>query len=188
MLKAKKPEDTQASLEKSGNVSIMKKSTLNHRPAQKRLSDAGSGEHFSRRSVIPPIQNQDFESIQKKARFDEVAPAAEMIKKQALAPIKPGNVQRPQVPGTAIFQSPFEFIEYLEEYPAVKEFAYGVPKNRGANNESFNPYDLKLVEYADVDKRSGYFTISRNVFDQLILIQFRALLISITRDMAISPR
>jgi hypothetical protein len=150
----------------------MKKSTLNHRPAQKRPSDADNGvtDLFANQAVIPPIQSQDYETMQKKAKFDEVAPAEGMIKKQALAPIKVGNVQRPQVPGTAIFQSPFEFIDYLEENPSVKEFAYGVPKNQGTKI-AFNPYDLKLVEYADVDKRAGYFTISRNVWILSYLIE-----------------
>lgn len=179
VLRARNPDAGSAvAVEKAEQVSLMAQSKLSHSTApQKRLSSDNlssnnaapldSGARFVGQSVVPPIQSEQQPSANKKARFtsqdkDEVmdiAPSAEPIKKQnQLVAIKTGYVPRP-----LNAQNPFEFINYLKANPSVKEFAYGVPKSRGVALESFNPYDLKLVEYGDIEKKYGYFTISRNV-------------------------
>lgn len=54
----------------------------------------------------------------------------------------------------------------------MKEFAYGVPRVRGKAFGVFNPYDLKIVEYSEIEKGDayGYYTISRSVCRERLLI------------------
>lgn len=51
----------------------------------------------------------------------------------------------------------FSFIEYLKQNPHTTGFAYLINKNPA------NPYDLTVVEYSQIDKSQGYYTLSREV-------------------------
>lgn len=157
-----------ASVFPSRQVSSFDDNALNSltRP-HKRNSEDLSG-RLTSPPVIPPIPSEG--QIKKRAKFfaeeDESTPmeienvvAESVQRKIRLASISSSSQRQ------LMFQTPFEFIEYLQSNPAIKEFAYGIPKIKSAS-EPFNPYDLKLVEYSDIDKSTGYYTISRNVYFQ----------------------
>ncbi|KAI9363382.1 dynein heavy chain and region D6 of dynein motor-domain-containing protein [Zopfochytrium polystomum] len=63
---------------------------------------------------------------------------------------------------TRAMTDPFEFIKYLEHKGKTKEFVYLNAKKsqltRGT--PTYNPYNLEIVDYIDVDKKNGYFTLS----------------------------
>lgn len=52
------------------------------------------------------------------------------------------------------------FFKYVEKNPDSKEFKYLVRRN-----ESLNPYDLKIVDYFEIDQKSslGFYTVSAQV-------------------------
>ncbi|KAJ3215607.1 Dynein heavy chain 6, axonemal [Dinochytrium kinnereticum] len=57
---------------------------------------------------------------------------------------------------------PFHFIEYLQERPHSKEFAYMniIKPSVKQGNLTFNPYNLEIVDFSQIDKHYGYYTIS----------------------------
>ncbi|KAJ1555299.1 Dynein heavy chain 6, axonemal, partial [Nowakowskiella sp. JEL0078] len=57
---------------------------------------------------------------------------------------------------------PFNFINYLLSNPKSKEFVYMNPvKDSGKYGQAtFNPYYLRIVDFGEVDKVGGYFTLS----------------------------
>ncbi|KAI8850636.1 hypothetical protein BC829DRAFT_146293 [Chytridium lagenaria] len=59
-------------------------------------------------------------------------------------------------------RDPFEFISHLQERPLSKEFAYMniIKPSVKQGNLTFNPYNLEIVDFSEVDKRYGYYTIS----------------------------
>jgi hypothetical protein len=61
--------------------------------------------------------------------------------------------------------SPFEFIDYLNHNPSSKEFIYLVYAQSYHSNQLFNPYNLKRVDFSQIDLKSGsgFFTLSSEV-------------------------
>jgi hypothetical protein len=59
------------------------------------------------------------------------------------------------------FREPFEFINFLISKPQSNDFVYMNPVKIGYTN--FNPYNLEICEYSEVDRIGGYFTLSRAV-------------------------
>ncbi|KAI9095538.1 hypothetical protein DFS34DRAFT_182154 [Phlyctochytrium arcticum] len=59
-------------------------------------------------------------------------------------------------------QEIFAFVKHLEKHPNTNEFLYlnPVKLNVKRGSPTFNPYNLEVVEYADVDKEGGFYTIS----------------------------
>lgn len=62
--------------------------------------------------------------------------------------------------------SPMEFLEFVKLHPNTKEFVYMVAVNSSVKGQtSYNPYDLKIVNFFAIDTKSpeGYFTMSAMV-------------------------
>ena len=60
--------------------------------------------------------------------------------------------------------NPFEFLEYIQKRPKSKEFVYLTPKDSGiSGRQNENPYDLIIVDYMDIDKAKGFYTMSAEV-------------------------
>ncbi|KAJ3347122.1 Dynein heavy chain 6, axonemal [Entophlyctis luteolus] len=60
-------------------------------------------------------------------------------------------------------RTPFDFIRYMEaKETATKEFAYlnAVKPSVKRGNLVYNPYNLEIIEYKNIDKEDGYYTIS----------------------------
>ncbi|KAJ3292030.1 Dynein heavy chain 6, axonemal, partial [Borealophlyctis nickersoniae] len=61
-------------------------------------------------------------------------------------------------------RDPFAFIAYLQQHPGTNEFAYMNPVkgNIKSGQPTFNPYNLEIVEFGEIDRESGegYYTIS----------------------------
>ncbi|KAJ3226918.1 Dynein heavy chain 6, axonemal [Clydaea vesicula] len=124
--------------------------------------------------VIPPINQFEINKQTKKVKLcasDDVninenefnpiflAPSAEKIN-QKVKLVALNYTEQQQIFSSANFQTPFQFIEFLHKNPRSKEFAYGVPKMT-SSMDSFNPYNLRLIEFNEVEKKAGYYTISR---------------------------
>ena len=105
------------------------------------------------RQVIPPISSDK----KVKMQSNQASPAAEAYENRLAKLANIAQKLEQQQPHIA-FNSPFEFINHITSTNS-KDFAYGVPKTQ----ERFNPYDLKLVDYFDIDKSLGYYTISKQV-------------------------
>jgi hypothetical protein len=60
-------------------------------------------------------------------------------------------------------KDPFQFINHLREHPNTKEFRYMRPVKNSSKGD-IDPYSLEIVEYEEVDKVNGYYTISAEVF------------------------
>ncbi|KAJ3111626.1 Dynein heavy chain 6, axonemal [Phlyctochytrium bullatum] len=67
-------------------------------------------------------------------------------------------------------KDPFAFIEYLQQRPSSKEFAYMniVKPTAKQGNLTFNPYNLEIVDFSKVDKRYGYYTISNALCEETL--------------------
>ena len=99
------------------------------------------------------------------APLPDIALAREPIKKAKVAGMKPEEIKRISnlLFSTADrFQTIAEFISFLAKFPDSKEFAYAVPITSGIVNKK-SPYNLKIVQYKNIDKSQGYYTISVNV-------------------------
>ncbi|KAJ3105519.1 Dynein heavy chain 6, axonemal [Phlyctochytrium planicorne] len=61
-------------------------------------------------------------------------------------------------------KDPFKFIEFLQAHPHSKDFAYMniIKPSVKQGNLTFNPYNLEIVDFSQVDKRYGYYTISNS--------------------------
>lgn len=75
---------------------------------------------------------------------------------------------RPQmesIPPQSDPTSPFSFIHYLECNPNTREFIYMIPVNDGKSGAVFNPYNLCIVDFSDINNKSpqGYYTMSSAV-------------------------
>jgi hypothetical protein len=61
----------------------------------------------------------------------------------------------------------FDFIEFLRSNPETTKFVYlrPIPCVVKIGQPFFNPYNLEIVEYADLDTKSseGYYTLSARV-------------------------
>jgi hypothetical protein len=65
------------------------------------------------------------------------------------------------VPKRRVFQKPFDFIKYLEKNKKSEEFVYLRPCV--SEHDSSNPYNLEIVEYAEIERNKDFYTISRKV-------------------------
>ncbi|KAJ3101998.1 Dynein heavy chain 6, axonemal [Phlyctochytrium planicorne] len=61
------------------------------------------------------------------------------------------------VPTYMLTKSPFDFIEFLKSKPDSGNFAY---LNVVRKSEAYNPYCLEIVDFSNVDRRNGYYTLS----------------------------
>jgi len=61
--------------------------------------------------------------------------------------------------------SPFKFIEYIKQHPETKEFIYcNIMQPKVAKGQpSYDPYNLEVVEYSNIDKSNHYYTLSAKV-------------------------
>jgi dynein heavy chain len=59
-------------------------------------------------------------------------------------------------------ESPFTFIKFIESHPDTKEFIYMIPAETGKASTIFNPYNLRVVNFAEINTKSsnGVFTMS----------------------------
>ncbi|KAJ3023365.1 Dynein heavy chain 6, axonemal [Thoreauomyces humboldtii] len=168
-LHAKKPEIVPASSFRSHSArrQLPQKGIvgLNHllKANNNKNTEALSPTKRSPKSVIPPIDPSQ--------RFLEHTTAAEV--KQLRAPEAPiaaepaDNEQTVQIADKSKSQSKttkelFAFIKHLEAHPQSKEFLYLNPVKLSVKRgqPTFNPYNLEIVDYADVDKLGGYYTLS----------------------------
>ncbi|KAI9333548.1 dynein heavy chain and region D6 of dynein motor-domain-containing protein [Obelidium mucronatum] len=71
-----------------------------------------------------------------------------------------------EVPPSGLRQckNPFQFIQYIEARGDTKEFAYlqAIKPSLRLGNSTFNPYNLEILDYKDIKKEDGYYTISKN--------------------------
>ncbi|KAJ3267030.1 Dynein heavy chain 6, axonemal [Chytriomyces hyalinus] len=69
-----------------------------------------------------------------------------------------------ELPLTAaqLARAPFDYIKYLQSRGRTKEFAYfkAIQQSIKRGNPTFNPYNLEMVEYKDMDRSDGFYTIS----------------------------
>lgn len=63
-------------------------------------------------------------------------------------------------------ESPFSFISFLEKHPNTKEFVYMIPAEMGRTVTVFNPYNLRIVNFSEIDTKSphGFYTMSATVY------------------------
>ncbi|KAJ3027001.1 UNVERIFIED_CONTAM: Dynein heavy chain 6, axonemal, partial [Siphonaria sp. JEL0065] len=87
-----------------------------------------------------------------------------------------------EVPPSGLRQckKPFQFIQYIETRGDSKEFAYlqAIKPSLKLGSSTFNPYNLEILEYKDIQKEEGYYTISKHgitCFNALGHVQVRAL-------------
>jgi hypothetical protein len=62
-------------------------------------------------------------------------------------------------------ESPFSFIYFIESHPNTKEFIYMIPAEVGKSSTIFNPYNLRIVNFSEINTKSarGFFTMSSEV-------------------------
>ena len=61
--------------------------------------------------------------------------------------------------------SPFKFIEYIKQHPETNEFIYcNIIKPKIAKGQpSYDPYNLEVVEYSNIDRSNYFYTLSAKV-------------------------
>lgn len=61
--------------------------------------------------------------------------------------------------------SPFKFIEYITQHPETNEFIYCniIKPKIDKGQPSYDPYNLEVVEYSNIDRSSHFYTLSAKV-------------------------
>jgi len=61
--------------------------------------------------------------------------------------------------------SPFKFIEYIKQHPETNEFIYcNIIKPKIVKGQpSYDPYNLEVVEYSNIDRTNNFYTLSSKV-------------------------
>ncbi|KAJ3357634.1 Dynein heavy chain 6, axonemal, partial [Kappamyces sp. JEL0680] len=96
------------------------------------------------RAVVPPISSLF-------ASEENIAIAVEQNAR--------GSLDKPEVSEAGHDHDPFTFLNFILKYPETKEFVYLVS---AATSTTYNPYNLKIVDFMSIDTKSpdGYYTMS----------------------------
>ncbi|KAI8907759.1 dynein heavy chain and region D6 of dynein motor-domain-containing protein [Powellomyces hirtus] len=114
------------------------------------------------RSVVPPIGGGGDGVLQPENKRIKVTGSGDLMEgiQNEVTP----DTKAPDTTGTTnrTTKELFAFIKHLEAHPQSKEFLYLNPVRISVKRGQplFNPYNLEIVDYAEVDKVGGYYTIS----------------------------
>ncbi|KAJ3183889.1 Dynein heavy chain 6, axonemal [Geranomyces variabilis] len=166
-LRAKRQEVVPASSARSYSARRQTPRLENNRGAvnQRQGGEVGASGHPEiskrERAVVPPIGGiVDTHSLPDAKRV-KVREAQDHIK-GVVSSDEPDTNEDEAPASSKTTNELFAFISYLEAHPQTKEFLYLNPVKLSVKRGQplFNPYYLEIVDYADVDKAGGYYTIS----------------------------
>jgi hypothetical protein len=118
------------------------------------IAKAESDDSIHRSNVIPPIPSKHV------TQDTSITPVESEVKKNK---VSQDDIVMDPASATDVIKTPFDFFEFLKENPTTLEYVYLVPVSTNQKGQStYNPYNLKIVGYFDIDTSSneGYYTLS----------------------------
>ncbi|KAJ3032226.1 Dynein heavy chain 6, axonemal [Rhizophlyctis rosea] len=137
---------------------------LNQIPGMEKTPDLfGELVRKTSQTVLPPIGGTTGAApLAAEVRDSAASLTAKKVRVSSATPVPIEiTLHQPEKPKE---KDPFAFISHLQSHPTTQAFAYMKPIQPAIKRgqPSFNPYNLEIVEFAEIDKDSpeGYYTIS----------------------------